>query len=359
MVFFKTVNRMSWLCGTVAFSSLLVAIVVAEEVELKYVQNTTGEHPKPIIAVKNVCAWPNLTVLRDGTIVATIHNQPSHLKLPSDVDCWASEDGGRTWAKRGTPAPRDNPRVARGNIAAGLAKNGDLIVIASGWSDPTSKKGRGSVLKPIVSRSTDGGYTWSIDTEAFSRITVPFGDILEGADGKLRVGVYGGEPGTTMVYSSPDDGITWEEPKVMNKDVVIYEQALLHLGKGKWLAAARLNGLTLYTSDDDAKIWNLQKTLTDDEQHPGHLTLLKDGRVLLTYGNRVAPKGVDVRFSDDEGDTWSDAFRVVDFQGDGGYPSSVQLSDGRVLTAYYAKQIKGHDGYHMGVVLWDPAKTSK
>ena len=289
--------------------------------------------------MKNGCAWPNLTVLRDGTIVATIHNQPSHLKLPSDVDCWASEDGGRTWAKRGTPAPRDNPRVARGNIAAGLAKNGDLIVIASGWSDPTSKKGRGSVLKPIVSRSTDGGYTWSIDTEAFSRITVPFGDILEGADGKLRVGVYGGEPGTTMVYSRPDDGITWEEPKVMNKDVVIYEQALLHLGKGKWLAAARLNGLTLYTSDDAAKIWNLQKTLTDDEQHPGHLTLLKDGRVLLTYGNRVAPKGVDVRFSDDEGDTWSDAFRVVDFQGDGGYPSSVQLSDGRVLTAYYAKQI--------------------
>ena len=110
MVFFKTVNRMSWLCGTVAFSSLLVAIVVAEEVELKYVQNTTGEHPKPIIAVKNVCAWPNLTVLRDGTIVATIHNQPSHLKLPSDVDCWASEDGGRTWAKRGTPALPPIPR---------------------------------------------------------------------------------------------------------------------------------------------------------------------------------------------------------------------------------------------------------
>ena len=43
--------------------------------------------------------------------------------------------------------------------------------------------------------------------------------------------------------------------------------------------------------------------------------------------------------------------------GDGGYPSSVQLSDGQVLTAYYASGIDGHARYHMGVVLWDPAKS--
>jgi len=31
------------------------------------------ERPKPVIAVDNVCAWPNLTVLRDGTV----WNKPS------------------------------------------------------------------------------------------------------------------------------------------------------------------------------------------------------------------------------------------------------------------------------------------
>ncbi len=352
---FSRVNRSGWLSTALAFSLLLAAIVAADGAELKYVQSAEGKRPKTIVAVKNVCAWPNLTVLRDSTIVATIHNQPSHLKLPSDVECWASVDSGLTWTQRGTPAPRDNPQTARGNVAAGLANNGDLIVIASGWSDPSAKNGRGSILRPIVSRSTDGGRTWSIDTKAFSRITVPFGDILKGADGRLRVGVYRGEPGTTMVYTSPDDGKTWVEPAIINKDVVIHEPALFHLGNGKWLVAARLNGLTLYTSDDDARTWVLRKTLTGPQQHPGHFTHLKDGRVLLSYGNRVTPKGVDVRFSDDEGATWSDPFRVVDFQSDGGYPSSIQLPNGEVLTAYYAKQIEGHDGYHMGVVIWDPS----
>ncbi len=353
------VDRPGRLSSIFALSQSLATMVAADVAETKYVQSADGKRPKPIVAVKNVCAWPNLTMLRDGTIVATIHNQPSHLKLPSDVECWASVDGGISWAKRGTPAPRDTPRTARGNVAAGLANNGDLIVIASGWSDPTAKSDRGSVLRPIVSRSTDGGRSWSIDTKAFSQITVPFGDILAGGDGKLRVGVYRGEPGTTMVYSSPDDGKTWVEPVTINQDVVIHEPALFHLGKGKWLAAARFSGLTLYASDDDAKTWALRKSLTGPQQHPGHFVRLKDGRVMLSYGNRVTPKGVDVRFSDDEGLTWSEPFRVVDFQGDGGYPSSVQLKDGKVLTAYYARQIEGHDGYHMGAVIWDPGKTGK
>jgi hypothetical protein len=97
--------------------------------------------------------------------------------------------------------------------------------------------------------------------------------------------------------------------------------------------------------------------LTGPQQHPGHFARLKDGSVLLSCGNRLEPKGVDVRFSDDDGKSWSEPFRVVDFQGDGGYPSSLSLPDGQVLTAYYARRIAGHDRYHMGVVVWDPTVT--
>jgi len=339
-------------------------------VDRRYVQSREGERVQPVVAVDNVCAWPNLTVLPDGAVVATIHNQPSHLKVPADVECWASEDGGRTWAKRGTPAPRDNERVARGNVAAGVAGNGDLVVIASGWSDPASST-RGTIMPSIVSRSADGGRTWTTDAKAFpdkwpevartkaspDGNLVPFGDILAGADGTLRVGFYGGAVGSGFVYRSPDDGKTWGEPVMLNKDVVIHEPALFHLGKGKWLAAARLNGLDLYVSHDDAKTWAHQSKVTGTQQHPGHIARLKDGRVLLSYGNRLDPKGVDVRFSDDQGKTWSEPFRVVDFLSDGGYPSSVQLPDGQVLTAYYAREIAGHARYHMGVVVWDTAVT--
>ena len=81
---------------------------------------------------------------------------------------------------------------------------------------------------------------------------------------------------------------------------------------------------------------------------------LQDGRLLLSYGNRTDPKGVDVRLSDDQGQTWSPPLRVAEFQGDGGYPSSVQLPDGQVLTAFYAQRTTDHPRYHMGVALWNP-----
>jgi hypothetical protein len=114
-----------------------------------YVRNRAGERPKPAVAVDAVCAWPNLTTLPDGTILATIHNQPSHLQQPADVDCWASADGGVTWTKRGTPAPRDDQHAARGMVAAGLARNGDLIVITTGHADTiASRPGHGPITPP-------------------------------------------------------------------------------------------------------------------------------------------------------------------------------------------------------------------
>ena len=95
-------------------------------------------------------------------------------------------------------------------------------------------------------------------------------------------------------------------------------------------------------------------------KHPGHLMRLKDGTILLSYGNRVKTKqGIEVMFSHDEGKTWSEPYRLLDVNSsDSGYPSSVQLKDGCVMTAYYAKATpEGHRGYHMGTVIWDPVKT--
>jgi len=343
----------------------------------------------PILAVKNAEAWPKLTLMPDGAIVATIHNQPSHLHMPADVDCWASEDGGRTWAKRGTPAPRDTERAARANVAAGLADNGDLIVISSGYSDVASgkgHKGRGQVLHPVVCRSKDGARTWTRDYHAFHApwpeanrtkyYLVPFGEILAGEDGDLRVALYGGAPGATRVYRSRDDGRTWIDPRVMDKDAAFYEPALFHLGEGKWLAAVRKptnkyrndkgeliregGGLDLYFSDDDARTWTGRGKLTGRMCHPGHIVRLRDGRLLLSYGNRMVPTGVDVRFSKDEGATWSEPYRVVGSGGKiGGYPSSVQRADGQVVTAFYGRGSPiWSGGRYMAVVIWEPTRVS-
>jgi len=79
---------------------------------------------------------------------------------------------------------------------------------------------------------------------------------------------------------------------------------------------------------------------------------------MLSYGNRTPnAKGIDVCFSEDNGKTWSEPVRVVDFQGDGGYPSSIQRRDGQIVTAYYAQRVAGHNRYHMGAAIWDPATS--
>ncbi len=49
------------------------------------------------------------------------------------VEVWNSADG-TAWTKRGVPAPND-PETNRMNHAAGLAKNGDLLVLVSGWTN--------------------------------------------------------------------------------------------------------------------------------------------------------------------------------------------------------------------------------
>ena len=344
------------------FVSLSMFVLAASaEPDRRYVKTKQGERPQPIVAVDNVCAWPNLTVLVDGTITAVGFNKPRHGRIVGDIDCWASQDGGRTWEKRGTPGPHDTPGTNRVNHAAGLANNGDLIVICSGTTNvPPVRSFR--FLQPWVSRSSDGGRTWSIDKQTAptkapdGEMWIPFGDVLPGNDAALRVAVYAAAADNRVyILRSPDDGKTWGQFVPLDKNNLRNETALLHLGDGKWLAAARSSALHLYVSADDADTWQPKGPLTGGAQHPGHFLRLRDGRVLLSYGNRTGTvKGVEVLQSDDEGKTWSAPVRVVDWQGDGGYPSSVQLADGQVLTAYYAAKIEGHDGYHMGVVIWDP-----
>ena len=104
----KTLKRQSrsrLVLALLFLSVVLLSAAAGAEAGNRYVNTREGDKARPLVAVENVCAWPNLTVLPDGAIVATIFNQPSHGSVAGDVECWATEDAGRTWQKRGTPAP--------------------------------------------------------------------------------------------------------------------------------------------------------------------------------------------------------------------------------------------------------------
>lgn len=319
------------------------------------------------IAIDNVCAWPNLTLMPDQSIVATIFNQPCHGSWEGDVECWGSSDGS-LWEPRGVAAPHE-PGTNRMNVAAGLSHEGALIVIASGWSHKAAQgeeppAGRSTVLTPWVCRSTDGGRSWE-RTETVSMPEnipplVPFGDIVRCPDGTLGASFYSWhdrEKNTAYLLWSHDDGRTWGEPTVIGLDDY-NEVDLLCIDAKRCLAACRTlkdGHLDLFASEDGGQHWTCHGPLTLPGQHPAHLLLLKDGRMLLVYGIRNRGLyGVGARLSSDEGRTWSAPMLLVDLEDatDGGYPSSVQLRDGAIVTAYYANRIRAHRRYHMGVLCW-------
>ena len=124
----------------------------------------------------------------------------------------------------------------------------------------------------------------------------------------------------------------------------------------------------LYRSDDKGKTWGDGKPISPQGQENAHLLELQDGRLLCSFTSRIPGLfGVVMRISDDGGDSWGHPFTLLSKPAsdwrrtDSGYPSSVQLSDGRILTAYYfgpgrdadpADGLPWHQRYHMGVARW-------
>lgn len=334
-----------------------------------YVSDDGNRRPIPIVGIENVCAWPKLVALKDGGIAAIIFNQPSHGRMIGGVDCWASADGGLTWTKRATAVPPDaGVQHTRMNHAAGLAGNGDLVVIVGGWTLYPKPNQHGpyevdKLLRPCVSRSSDGGFTWKTDKHAFPETApdgqtfVPFGSIARNADGSLLVSAYvvGGK---VYVLRSDDDGRTWDGAVRIQTTLKPSETTLLTDGKGRILAASRTRTLEVFESIDAGKSWTHLSRASDDLGIPGDLRFLADGLLLVTHGNRKkGMTGIDARVSRDGGRTWSEPRRVADFISDGGYPSSVQRGDGMVVTAFYARKTEERDGYQMGITIWDPVKT--
>jgi hypothetical protein len=331
------------------------------------------------IAIDNVCAWPNLTLAPQGTILAVIFGQPAHLSWEGDCECWASEDSGLTWSRRGVPGPH-RPGGNRGNHAVGLARDGSVVALVSGYEGLPAPSETTRIIPSIACRSCDLGRTWEQTSEIPAHegcsLPVPFGDIVMLSDGSLGAALYAasedGGSCNAYLYRSTDDGRTWRNPARIGTG--INETALLMLGEGRLLAAARTEDdecLALYSSADDGRTWSGQVAVTLGGQHPAHLLRLADGRILLTYGIRNAGlTGVGYRISANEGQAWANPHLLVDISRDTGpaaevhpgqaptwdcgYPASVQLPDGMVVTAYYARSTPAHMRYHMGVVRWRP-----
>jgi Neuraminidase (sialidase) len=255
------------------------------------------------------------------------------------------------------------------NHAAGLNANGDLVVLTNGWDQIAPRRNpKSRTIQTVVSISRDGGKSWEQGGFAMPAVTglswhVPFGDIQLAANGDLVASTYaftiaptarGHREGHVYAARSHDGGRTWSHFAPVVKDQHC-EGAIVHLGGGRWLNAARRFSkldLDVFASDDDAMTWKHVGVLDVKPVSSAHLQKLSDGRVLLTYGNRTAGnRGIDVRTSRDGGKTWNSPQRLIALDtGDCGYPDTVELPGGHIMVAYYADGIAQHQRYHMGII---------
>lgn len=340
------------------------------------------------VAIDNVCAWPNLTLLPNGEIAAAVYNKPSHGFGCGNIEMWVSADGGRIWKHRSTVSDHsDHPEHVRMNHAVGLNMRGEIVALVSGYSAGRERP----YLDVQVCISKDQGKTWERTGWDAPHETgnVPFGDIVLEPDGTLAAALYGDAPGkgragrAVHVCRSRNHGRTWGDPRRIAAKRG--ETALLRCRSGKWLAAARTDSppyiMALFASSDEGRSWQEVGPLGLYAQQPGHLLELQDGRIVLTMGCRIVGIfGALARISEDEGASWTVTRPLVSAPGkiDCGYPSSVALEDGTIVTAYYGgAREKGytdpgdpekgdgawgnmpysfpwHQRYHMGVCLWRP-----
>ncbi|MDF1849851.1 MAG: sialidase family protein [Verrucomicrobiales bacterium] len=220
--------------------------------------------------------------------------QAAHARLPDDesrkaeLGCWMfrSTDGGKTFSNR-------IDTVVNSPHGPTQLSDGRLLYLGKRlWTED----------KPIgASVSEDDGQSWSwlsgIPTREGDTVVKGYHELhaVECADGSILAQIRNhneAHKGETLQCRSTDGGKTWSVPETIG-------------------------------------VWGL----------PSHLLRLRDDRLVMSYGYRRKPYGNQARISEDHGKTWSAPYTISDDgpSSDLGYPSTVELSDGSLLTVWYEK----------------------
>lgn len=269
--------------------------------------------------------------------------------LDTDID---DRDSGVLETSRGTLLVTTFTSLAYETVLQQAMKSGswppERLAAWLAVDDRLTLEERKTELGQWMIRSADGGRSWS--TRYRCSVNSPHGPV-QLHDGRL---LYAGKElwtgaGRVGCCRSDDDGRTWDWlatlPVREGDQAGQYHELhavetksgklIIHLrnenptNKNETLQCESTDGGITWTVPHPIGVWGL----------PSYLLRLRDGRIMMTYGYRRPPFGIQTRVSDDEGHSWSSPLII---SGDGaggdlGYPSTVELSNGDLLTVWYER----------------------
>jgi hypothetical protein len=307
------------------------------------------------------CAFPDVERLNNGEIVVIFRKAPkrripTHLDSESKAVLVRSKDPYHTWGEEITVYDDEfgiqDPSVA-------VLKDGTIISNFFKWKVVKEEPFDHYVVGTFIVKSLDSGYTWGKES---IKVDVPeikdpatSDSIIELPDETLLIPMYGsfeGERQRAFIMRSKDKGMTWGDFSTIAFDPLgnmdFQEPALAILPSGKLICMMRVYGTEQYLWQSESFDWGYSWSIPKRAHvwgFPAHILVLRDGRILCTYGYRRPPYGVRGCISTDEGKTWDIKDEIIiradGLNGDLGYPGSVELSDGKILTAYYFHDANG------------------
>ena len=321
------------------------------------------------------CAWPSIARTLGGDLFVLFTRTEEHLGPNGAILLSRSTDNGKTWLQpvvvldspiddreSGITTLRDGrivghfwstfhtieyyERLAPNSYGRDLLDRWIAMVGQPSYRDAKKYSGTSTMV------SGDGGRTWSKLTRGHDSV---HGGI-ELANGVLLLASYRETPDSIGVYMADSVSGPWrrlatiisQEPDSLS----FGEPHILQLKSGRVIMMIRATARPYNDSDPRCALW---ESYSDDNGKtwvapfatslwgfPPHLALLADGRVLCTYGYRRPPYGQRACLSND-GVSWNPWDEVVlrddAPNGDLGYPASVELEGGFVLTVYYQPDV--------------------
>jgi hypothetical protein len=326
----NSLGRLVPICGLLMLGTLTQTVTLQAEMK-----------PVSIVAARiSGHIHPSICQTKDGTLIVVY-------KGANVLMCALSTDKGTTWEKhRPIASSAERPDVIREvkkfEVYPGTADTlpDDRVLVT--WNYIADDKANDGYYERalLYTISSDRGVTWSehqlICPAEGKHLGAVRHNVLSWVDGRwllpLRVGpprLFDPKTGELTVY--PLKGPDGKQHEF---------QQIVRTAKATLLAM----GPVLLRSTDDGRSWNLVKGLpavpdSRDNAEGRYLTVLSDGRVLVTWGVGHDNKGLRYNLSTDDGKTWDEARTVI------------LLPETSIAARYYSARTIQLDERHVGTVF--------